>query len=315
MEKRNQEKETLHIRNKHRDRYDFSALIQTCPELSSHLLLNKYGNETIDFADPYAVKALNKALLQYFYQIKSWDIPAGYLCPPIPGRADYIHYAADLLATADHQKIPKGKKVKVLDIGTGANCIYPIIGHREYGWSFVGADIDELAVRNAKNIVDINPNLQNNVEIRWQANKSNVLKNIINKEERFDLIICNPPFHSSAEEALAGSQRKTRNLGSKHYIKPVLNFGGQHQELWTEGGEVGFIRKMIEESRSYTSQCLWFTSLISKSEHLDQIAAMLERAGVAEKRMNEMKTGNKITRIIAWTFLNVEQQAEWIKHW
>lgn len=288
----------LHERNRHRNGYDFAALIKSCPELAVYVAINKYGNESIDFANPKAVKALNKALLYHFYGVKHWDIPEGYLCPPIPGRADYLHYAADLLAT----NLPKAKKIKVLDIGVGANCVYPIIGNYEYGWNFVGADIDELAVRNARNIVEVNPPLRQNVEIRLQPAKDKIFKNIIHKEEYFDLVICNPPFHASAAEALAGSQRKVRNLGHNNYNKPVLNFGGQDLELWTTGGEIGFIDRMISESKLFKKQCLWFTSLVSKSENLEPIAAMLTRAEVAEKRMSEMMTGNKVTRIVAWRF-------------
>lgn len=314
MEKSGAEKSTLHSRNKHRSRYDFKALTNSCTELKSFVFVNKYGDESIDFANPVAVKTLNKALLKHFYQIESWDIPEGYLCPPIPGRADYIHYAADLLASCHDQIIPTGKKVKVLDIGVGANCVYPIIGHQEYGWSFVGSDIDDIAIRSAKNIVNINPSLENTIELRLQSSK-NIFKNIIHKEEKFDLTICNPPFHASAEEALAGSQRKSRNLGQKNHSKPILNFGGQDAELWTEGGEVGFITKMIEESKLFKNQCFWFTTLVSKSENLGGIYAMLNRAEVTEIRESEMSTGNKITRIIAWTYLNENQQEDWVKGW
>ena len=309
------EKSTLHVRNKHTARYDFKALIATLPELANFVFENKYGDESIDFANPQAVKTLNKALLKHFYQIDFWDIPDGYLCPPIPGRADYIHYAADLLASCNGQKIPKGKKIKVLDIGVGANCVYPIIGHQEYGWQFVGSDIDEIAIRAAKNIVEVNKNLKNNVELRLQPSKQDIFKNIIHKEEKFDLTICNPPFHASAEEAMAGSQRKNRNLGNKNYSNPVLNFGGKNTELWTKGGEVVFIGRMIEESKIFKNQCLWFTTLVSKSDNLGGIYAMLDRAEVAEVRTSEMSTGNKITRIVAWTFLNEKQQEDWVKSW
>jgi len=304
-------KNTLHERNKHRDRYDFNALVKTCPELKPFVAVNKYGDESIDFANPDAVKTLNKALLQHFYQIDFWDIPDGYLCPPIPGRADYLHYAADLLASTNEQQIPTGKKVKVLDIGVGANCIYPIIGTKEYGWTFVGSEIDEIAVRAAKNIVEVNSSLKNAITIRLQTIKSDIFKNIINKEEHFDLTLCNPPFHASAEEAMAGSQRKVRNLGSKNYVKPILNFGGQHHELWTKGGEIAFISKMITESKIYGNQCFWFTTIVSKSENLSAIYAMLNRAAAVDVRTNNMVTGNKVTRIVAWTFLNAQQQKEW----
>ncbi|RYD65790.1 MAG: DUF890 domain-containing protein, partial [Verrucomicrobiaceae bacterium] len=123
------------------------------------------------------------------------------------------------------------------------------------------------------------------------------------------------PFHASAAAALEGSQRKVRNLGSKDYVKPTLNFGGQAGELWTEGGEVGFISKMIEESKRYSHQCLWFTTLVSKSENLPAIYAMLKRADAVEVRTNSMVTGNKVSRIVGWTFLSGEQQEEWVKRW
>lgn len=309
------EKNSLHARNKHNSRYDFDALIETSKNLLGFVSINKYGDQSIDFANPNAVKSLNKALLKHFYQIDFWDIPEGYLCPPIPGRADYMHYAADLLASCNNQNIPKGKKIKVLDIGVGANCVYPIIGHQEYGWAFVGSEIDEIAVKCAKNIAQVNPVLKNAIEIRLQTDKSATFKNIFHKEERFDLTICNPPFHASAVEALEGSQRKNRNLGNRDYEKPILNFGGLNNELWTKGGEVEFVGKMISESKQYKNQCFWFTSLISKSENLDSIYAMLKRADVAEIRTSEMRTGNKITRIVAWTFLNENEQQDWVKSW
>ena len=72
---------------------------------------------------------------------------------------------------------------------------------------------------------------------------------------------------------------------------------------------------MIEESKIFKNQCLWFTTLVSKSDNLGGIYAMLDRAEVAEVRTSEMSTGNKITRIVAWTFLNEKQQEDWVKGW
>ncbi|MBC7494605.1 MAG: RlmF-related methyltransferase, partial [Flavobacterium sp.] len=119
------EKTRLHVRNKHRERYNLKALIESVPELAQYVSLNIYNDESIDFFNPEAVKALNKALLKHHYQIDHWNIPPNYLCPPIPGRADYIHYIADLLCGSNYGKIPKGNLVTCLDIGVGANCVYP----------------------------------------------------------------------------------------------------------------------------------------------------------------------------------------------
>lgn len=131
-------KSRLHPLNKHRTRYDFKQLIGSFPALAPFVKLNKYQDESIDFSDAKAVKMLNSALLKQFYDIEFWDIPNGYLCPPIPGRADYIHHVAELLGSFKNEKIPKGASIKCLDVGVGANCVYPIIGNKEYGWSFIG---------------------------------------------------------------------------------------------------------------------------------------------------------------------------------
>ncbi|WP_064196706.1 MULTISPECIES: 23S rRNA (adenine(1618)-N(6))-methyltransferase RlmF [Emticicia] len=294
------EKSGLHPRNPHRFRYDFKALIVSCPELEKFVSINKFGDESIDFANPDAVKTLNRAILKHFYQISLWDIPKNYLCPPIPGRADYIHYIADLLADDNQKQIPIGKKIKVLDIGVGANCVYPIIGSQAYGWDFVGTDIDPTAIKSAQNIIKSNSVLTDKIECRLQPSNKHIFEGILKPNEFFDVSICNPPFHTSAEEAAAGSQRKIKNLGLKD--KNKLNFGGQNAELWCEGGEETFVRNMIFESKEIGQQINWFTSLISKKEHLPSIYYYLKKVNAIEIKTINMAQGQKISRIVAWTF-------------
>jgi len=305
------EKSKLHKRNKHRFRYDFKALIANCSELAPFVSLNKYNDESIDFFNPEAVKTLNKALLKHHYSIENWDIPQGYLCPPIPGRADYIHHIADLLSNSNGSEIPIGKTIKVLDIGVGANCVYPLIGSTEYGWFFVGADIDEVAVASANKILISNSFLKDRIEIRLQSNVNNIFSGIIKKGEQFDLTICNPPFHASAEDAAAGTMRKLKNLKGKKVKKPTLNFAGQNKELWCDGGEVQFVKKMIEESVQFTTSVFWFSSLISKDTNLEKVYNVLKKAGAISVKTIPMGQGNKISRLVAWTFLNAEQQKKW----
>lgn len=103
----------LHPRNLHQGRYDFAALIATLPQLEAYVRLNPSAEPTIDFTDSQAVLLLNQALLAKYYQVKYWQLPPGYLCPPIPGRADYVHYLADLLARS-YNEPPKGKQINCL---------------------------------------------------------------------------------------------------------------------------------------------------------------------------------------------------------
>jgi 23S rRNA (adenine1618-N6)-methyltransferase len=306
------EKTKLHPRNAHRNAYDFKQLCATNAELTPFVHVNKYGTETIDFFNPQAVKALNQALLQHHYDLHYWAIPDNYLCPPVPGRADYIHYIADVLKETNQGKIPRGEKVKCLDIGVGASCIYPIIGVKSYGWSFVATDVNHLAVEAARDIVRKNRSLKSRVKIRQQRRSDNIFKGIFKEGERYDLSICNPPFHASKAEAVKGTARKLRNLGKgKKSEQPVLNFGGQKSELFYKGGERKFVQLMIEESKDFAMSCLWFSTLISKESNLKPVEKMLEKAKAVEMKVIPMAQGNKKSRIVAWTFLSEKQQKVW----
>nr|WP_315143155.1 23S rRNA (adenine(1618)-N(6))-methyltransferase RlmF [uncultured Flavobacterium sp.] len=305
------EKTNLHPRNLDRFGYDFDQLITISPELEKFVSINEHAIKTIDFSNPEAVKALNKALLNTHFGIQNWDIPANYLCPPIPGRADYIHYLADLLASSNNGIIPEGETVQGLDIGIGANCIYPIIGNAAYGWSFVGTDIDEKAIQNCKKIIQNNPNLIDAISLQLQTESRFIFKNIFTPEDKFTFTICNPPFHNSKEEATKASIRKINNLENTRTKNPVLNFGGQNAELWCEGGEIGFVTQMIYESAKYPMQCLWFTTLVSKKENLSSLYKTLNKVSAVDIKTIDMAQGQKTSRIVAWTFLSHEQQKAW----
>lgn len=309
MKTRSDHKSGLHPRNRHQAPYDFAALCLRTPELQPFVFVNPYGASTIDFADPAAVKALNKALLALHYGIQHWDLPAGYLCPPIPGRVDYLHRVADLLAESAG-KVPTGKGVRVLDVGVGANCIYPLLGAREYGWRFVGSDIDPVSVKAASLLANSN-GLGSQIECRLQGRAGDIFQGIVAPRERFALTLCNPPFHASLAEASKGTERKLRNLGKEVKDKPVLNFGGQKAELWCEGGEAAFLAAMINQSRAFAEQCLWFSSLVSKKENLPAAKKALTRVGARQVRVLEMAQGNKVSRVLAWTFFDEAGGREW----
>lgn len=305
------EKTNLHPRNLHRFGYDFKQLISSCPDLENFVVINEHQTQTIDFSNPQAVKALNNALLVSNYDIQNWDIPENYLCPPIPGRADYIHYIADLLASSNEDVIPEGETVQGLDIGIGSNCIYPILGNSVYGWSFVGTDIDEMAIQNCKKIIEKNQKLIDPISLQLQIEARFIFKNIILPEDKFAFTLCNPPFHNSKEEATKSTIRKVNNLQGTRTKNPVLNFGGQHTELWCDGGEFGFITQMIYESAKYPMQVLWFTTLVSKKENLSSIYKMLNKVSAVEIKTIDMAQGQKNSRIVAWTFLSETQQKNW----
>ncbi|AOW19818.1 23S rRNA (adenine(1618)-N(6))-methyltransferase RlmF [Urechidicola croceus] len=280
----------MHPNNIHNTSYDFKNLIKVHDELKRFVFINDYGNETIDFSDNASVLHLNKAILMYYYKVNDWNIPKNYLCPPIPGRADYIHHIADLFSKKD---------LIGLDIGVGANCIYPILGSQIYNWKMVGADINIDSVNAAKTNIISTKKLEDNIEIRHQENNANIFEGIIHSGEHFNFTMCNPPFHSSKEEASKGSLRKLKNL---HNTKTLsLNFGGQANELWCNGGEALFIKRMIKQSVTFKSQVEWFTTLVSQKNNLPKIYKQLDKLKTTHKTI-EMSQGSKKSRFIAWKF-------------
>jgi len=307
-------KPQLHPRNQHQvvagKAYDLTKLQQVNPELTQWLIHRPDGELTVNFSEPDAVKQLNKALLLDCYDIQFWDIPANYLCPPVPGRADYIHYLADLLAQSNNGKIPKGKQVQGLDIGTGANLIYPIIGSFEYGWRFVASDIEPTSISCAEQLVKANQRLGKTVRVVQQKKPNQIFKGVIKGSDKLAFTLCNPPFHASKADAAKGTLRKNKNLGQ---TKGKLNFGGQSNELWCPGGEAEFVCNMVRESSQFKPQVLWFTSLISNKNNLKKIKLELKKVNCQQVKIIEMGQGNKVSRFIAWTYLDKAQQQGWFK--
>ena len=189
-----------------------------------------------------------------------------------------------------------------------------IVGNKEYGWSFIGSDTDEAALEWTNKILNNNhPSLKRSVSLRFQENQNDIFHGIMDRSEPVDLTVCNPPFHSSLEEAQEGTLRKLSSLNHKKITTPILNFGGQNSELWCEGGEERFVRSMIRQSKQFSANCFWFSTLISKQSHLNSVYEALQNVGAVEVKTIPMGQGTKVSRIVAWTFLKPEQQEAWRK--
>lgn len=297
-----------HPRNRHQGRYNLTALVGALPELREWIVQRR-GDSTIDFADQRAVLALNRALLAQWYGIRGWELPPAALCPGVPGRADLIHHLADLLASDHDGKLHRGPTLRVLDIGVGASAIYPLIGHAEYGWHFVGVDVSAAALDSAKRILAANPTMAAAIELRRQYDPQRIFDGVIAADERFDLSLCNPPFHLSAKAVKQASVDKWRKLGkATRDGARGSNFGGMASELHCVGGELGFITRMIEESARHAQSVRWFSSLVSKAVHVAPIRKALQAAGATDIRQIEMGQGQKLSRVLAWTFQGCDKR-------
>lgn len=274
---------------------------------------NAHGDLSIDFADAQSVRLLNRALLQSWYGVQGWTIPPDYLCPPIPGRADYVHEMADLLAQDFRERLPVGPEVTGLDVGVGANLVYPLVAVGEFDWTMIGSETDPVALNNAAAILTANPAMAARIQLREQGDTSQVFAGVVRDDEYLDFTLCNPPFHATLADAAAGSQRKWQNLGREREqgSAPTLNFGGQAAELCCEGGEVGFISRMIRESLALRGRCLWFTSLVSRHTNLPLLREVLLEVGVVESQELIMTQGQKQSRVLAWTWLKPKVRRDW----
>ena len=285
----------LHPKNRFNKGYDFDELIKTNPKLKTFVKENTFGSISIDFSNPEAVKELNKALLFSYSQLSIWDFPDENLCPPIPGRVDYIHHISDLLKSSKIEN-----NIKVLDIGTGASCIYPLLGNAEYNWSFVATDIDKASLKYSQEIINKN-GLKESIALRHQTNESQIFKGIFNDDDKFSVSICNPPFYKSEQDALEATTKKLKGLNGAEG-KVIRNFSGTQNELWYKGGEKAFVHNYLYESSLFKNQCIWFTTLVSKKDLIKGMYASLKKLGVTDVRTINMGQGNKISRIVAWTF-------------
>ncbi len=279
----------MHKNNPHTADYDFDKLVDSNPVLQDYIEISPARKETIDFSDSKAVFELNKALLISQYNLRDWHLPETNLCPPIPSRIDYLLYLNDLLENK--------KSIRGLDIGVGASCIYPLLGAAHLGWELTGVDRNEASVNSAKENVNLNIHLADKISILLQKDPSRIFEGIIFPSDSYDFTMCNPPFFSSEKEALAANKSKNKNLN----LKGGRNFSGEAQELWCNGGEALFIKRMIKQSILFKTQVKWFTTLVSKKENLIKFEKQLKKLK-AEIKILDMSQGNKRSRILAWRF-------------
>ena len=288
----------MHPKNRYQGFYELDRLSKVVPELSQYMIEAPHGGMTLDFTKPDAVRQLNKALLLADFGLQFWDIPQGNLVPGVPGRLDYIHVIKDLLDLLP--KDQQAKKVKGLDIGTGASLIYPILGSGSYGWSFAASDVDSVALRGAEVIAKFNKRLNGKIDLRKQNDLASVFQGIIRPNDQFAFTMCNPPFFESAAAAKQAADLKWKHLGKK--AKEGFSFGGQSNELWTKGGESAFLRRMIAESSRFGKQVGWFTTLVSQKGYLKVADVTFRQYKPAEKKVIELAAGNKVRRVLAWRF-------------
>jgi 23S rRNA (adenine1618-N6)-methyltransferase len=176
--------EELHYRHFYRIQgLDFDELADLYPE-SLGLYVgynNKYHvnkDKKIDWNNINAQLCLTKTLLYHDFGITVTLLPE-FLCPTVPNRLNYICWISELL---DLTLNPYKNNI-IVDIGTGGSLIYPLLGCRCFGWSFIGSDINSNSISlGNQNIINNQHIIGNNKFIKIvKVNTSDYIQNIINK--------------------------------------------------------------------------------------------------------------------------------------
>ena len=290
----------------HTNNYNFEVLIDNYPKLQPFVFKNKYGNLTINFSEAKAVRALNTAILKVDYGINYWQFDDNNLTPPIPSRVAYIHLLKDLLLSSNLDG-----NIKVLDIGTGANCIYPLLGQSIYNWQFVGTDVNKSSIKQAEKIIAKNQ-LEDKISTRFQNNPNQILQGILAKTDTFTLTMCNPPFYKDETEANSATLKKSKGL-NQDTNSINRNFSGISNELWYKGGEKAFLHNYLYESSLFKNKCFWYTTLVANKYNIKSMYASLDKLGAKIIKTLPINIGQKKSRVVAWTFLNEDQQKQWNK--
>lgn len=140
-------------------RPDFAALCFKYPELAACAKRRRVGvGASFDWTDDHTLRTLTEVLLRDTFGVHV-VLPADRLSPPVPNRSHYIDWLRGLLSE-------DGEEHRMLDVGVGASCIYPLIGASKHGsWTFHGTDVEAESLRHAEENVARNPHLATRIEL------------------------------------------------------------------------------------------------------------------------------------------------------
>ena len=267
---------------------DFLILMKQFPELKKFIIKQDEDKEKVfsfDWSNNDFSLLMAKSILDYYFDIKYYHVPKGYLIPPIPSRLNYIN-----LINSSLNEI-KEENIMGIDIGTGANIIYPILGNSVYNWKFICSEINNDAYNNAKIILQKN-NLEKNINLIKQNNKNNIFLGILNQEKKYTFSMSNPPYYDYEQEIKIEDKKRDNEF----------NF----DEVYYKNGELGFFERYFQESICYKKNIFLFTILIGKKSNAEIICDKINSYKDIIKLcdMKKIQTGNNMRYVIYWSFYN-----------
>lgn len=284
---------SMHARNRYKDKPpDFAYLASKYPDFKQHIQINLNGRVSLNFKDPEAVRALTCTLLREDFGL-SIDIPLERLIPTVPLRLNYIHWVEDLIG---HQDSDRTTVRRGIDIGTGASCIYPLLGATLNGWYFLATEVDDMCFNYAKKNVEQN-NLSDLIKVVKVPQKT-LLMDALKEESEivYDFCMCNPPFFANQLEAKGVNSRNSRRPPPSS-----VNTGGI-TEIMAEGGELEFVKRIIHDSLQLKKRLRWYSCMLGKKCSLAPLKEELRIQGVPKVTFTEFCQGRTMRWALAWSF-------------
>ncbi|XP_007177525.1 RNA N6-adenosine-methyltransferase METTL16 isoform X2 [Balaenoptera acutorostrata] len=275
---------SMHARNRYKDKPpDFAYLASKYPDFQQHVQINLNGRVSLNFKDPEAVRALTCTLLREDFGL-SIDIPLERLIPTVPLRLNYIHWVEDLIG---HQDSDKSTLRRGIDIGTGASCIYPLLGTTLNGWYFLATEVDDMCFNYAKKNVEQN-NLSDLIKVVKVPQKT-LLMDALKEESEiiYDFCMCNPPFFANQLEAKGVNSRNPRRPPPSS-----VNTGGI-TEIMAEGGELEFVKRIIHDSLQLQKRLRWYSCMLGKKCSLAPLKEELRIQGSPPSKRRKLEKPRK----------------------
>ncbi|ORZ09676.1 ribosomal RNA large subunit methyltransferase F-like protein [Lobosporangium transversale] len=275
----------------HNNPPDFVTLAEQYPSLRPYVVLNIKGDRTrgsLNFRDPMALRELTYCLLHRDFSIKL-DIPINSLCPAIPNRVNYICWIEDLMRN-ETESVIHG-----IDIGTGASCIYPLLGcTRNKNWRIMATDINDRSLQFAAKNVIMN-NLQDTI-VLLKSHPKKIFPGMLFQESEkiYDFCMCNPPFYED-EQDIQESHDSKEGLPSAVCL-------GMPNEMITAGGETQFVQRMIDESCIWRTRIRWYTSMLGKKTSVDKVVAYLKENNIFNITFTTFRQGRTTRWAVGWSF-------------
>jgi 23S rRNA (adenine1618-N6)-methyltransferase len=216
----------------------------------------------------------------------------------VPNRHNYILWLKDLLDSSSlsySEQYEPERRVTGLDIGTGASLIYPLLGCTQRSWHFIATDVDAESLASARVNARIN-HLESRIRIVGRAISDPLIPLDELDISSIDFAMVNPPFYTSDTELLELAAQKSRPPSSACTGAPV--------EMVCEGGEVGFVQRMINESLGLKERVQWYTAMLGKQSSLEVLVDTLKKNKINNFAATAFVQGNKTRRwALGWSFV------------